>query len=90
MAIKESQQENITPWNIKKIYETFRRRSTPGYKSGTKFDDCWIKLSNILKEKHMPRSLFGEFVREMGRYSVSTSAMWRALYDNLQSIPRKR
>jgi hypothetical protein len=53
MTIKDSSQENITPWNIKKIYEILRRRSTPGYKSGSKFDDCWIKLANLLKQKNI-------------------------------------
>ncbi len=64
MATNESQQENITPWNIKKIYEIFRRRSTPGYKSGTKFDDCWIKLANTLKQKNICPVLYLESLFE--------------------------
>lgn len=42
-------QENVNPWNIKKIYEILRRQLTPGYKCGTKFDSVWITLSDFLK-----------------------------------------
>jgi hypothetical protein len=37
------------PRNIQKIYEKFRRRSTPGYFCGPKFDEEWYKLSKLLE-----------------------------------------
>lgn len=37
------------PRNIKKIYECFRRRTTPKYYCGPKFDEHWFKLSNVLE-----------------------------------------
>ena len=42
---------DYSPRVIQKIYEKFRRRSTPGYFCGPKFDDEWFKLSDFLKSK---------------------------------------
>jgi hypothetical protein len=53
-----------TPWSVKKTYEIFRRRSCPTYVSGKKFDDIWIKLSNILNEKQICHIVFIESLFE--------------------------
>lgn len=40
---------NYNARKIKKIYERFRRKITPKYFCGPKFDDHWFKLSNFLE-----------------------------------------
>jgi hypothetical protein len=40
---------DYSPRFIQKVYEKFRKKSTPGYFCGPKFDDEWFKLSNFLK-----------------------------------------
>lgn len=42
-------QIDYSPRNLKRIYEKFRSKSTPGYFCGAKFDDQWFKLSTFLK-----------------------------------------
>jgi hypothetical protein len=45
----ESEYEKPKPWEVKLIYEIFRRKVNPEYSSGSKFDDVWIRLCNILE-----------------------------------------
>jgi hypothetical protein len=47
----ENEYKKAKPWEIKSIYEKFRKRVTPGYSCGSKFDDVWIRLCNLLYEQ---------------------------------------
>ena len=40
--------KNTLARKLKRVYEALRRRSTPGYRCGAKFDDLWFKLASVI------------------------------------------
>jgi hypothetical protein len=60
----ENEHKIYKPWEIKLIYEIFRRKRTPGYSCGSKFDDVWIKLSNLFNENKICAILYLESLFE--------------------------
>jgi hypothetical protein len=60
----ENEHKKYKPWEIKLIYEIFRRKINPGYSCGSKFDDVWIKLSNLFNENKICAILYLESLFE--------------------------
>jgi len=60
----QNEYKKSKPWEVKYIYEKFRKRVTPGYSCGAKFDHVWIRLCSLLNDQNICPILYLESLFE--------------------------